>query len=70
MLWQDDTAFLERLLLSTEFVNSTDVRLEGESQPKLWKNMQVFPCMEKCLGSSCQLKWARTPMCLPLCCSS
>ena len=40
---QDDTEFLERLFLSpgAPFGEGVEVRLEGESRPKLWANMQA-----------------------------
>ena len=40
---QDDTEFLERLFLSpgAPFGEGVEVRLEGESRPTLWANMQA-----------------------------
>ena len=43
LLWQQDTAILHRLLLDPEFQArpTSKVQLVGESQPKLWANMQA-----------------------------
>jgi len=64
LLREEDSHFLDNLLLGPpmsterggESATAREPRLEGESQPKLWANMQVGACwaLQMGMAGACQ----------------